>query len=109
MDPLTPDELYERQWALTLLRRARDRLRAEYATAGKAELYGALKLSEPGGGSLSYREIAEQLGKTEGAVKQLISRLNQRYSELLREEVSRTVASVPDIDEEASFLAEIGY
>lgn len=109
LETLTPDKLFERRWALTLLCQARDRLRQEYATAGKAELYETLKLSEPGGGSLSYREIARKLGKTEGAVKLQAYRLNQRYSELLREEVSRTVASVPDIDEEASFLAEIGY
>ena len=50
-------------------------------------------------------ELAAKLGSTEAALKMAVSRLRQRYGELLRAEIANTVASPKDIDEEmAAFL-----
>ena len=42
-DQLTPETLYDAQWALLLLRRATERLQQEQAVAGKAETFRTLK------------------------------------------------------------------
>lgn len=59
---LTPETLYDAQWALLLLGRATERLQQEEA-AGKAEAFRTLKGflgGEPGGGRgpLSYEQAA---------------------------------------------------
>src|SRR6058998_3821891 len=40
---LSPDRIYERRWALTLLEQVLNRLRAEYEAAGKLPLFDRLK------------------------------------------------------------------
>jgi RNA polymerase sigma-70 factor (ECF subfamily) len=100
-DGLTPERLYERRWALTLLDAALDRLRQEHLAAGKAELFEALRsLLTPSAESPPYREIAERLAMTEGAVKVAVHRLRRRYGEMLRELVAQTVGSPEDVDDE---------
>ncbi|MGW8257001.1 MAG: RNA polymerase sigma factor, partial [Thermoguttaceae bacterium] len=43
VDNLTPERLYEKRWALTLLELVLGRLCDEYCAAGKSELFAALK------------------------------------------------------------------
>lgn len=100
-DPATPERLYERRWALTLLDRVIRRLEDENARAGKADSFAILKeFLTAGRESRPYRRVAESLGMTEGAVKVAVHRLRRRYRELLREEVAQTVADPAEIDEE---------
>ena len=107
---LTPDKIFERRWATTLLDRALARLRSEYAAAGKTGFYEHLQtLNSAGPGSPTYAEVAAQLGRPENTVKSAVHRLRKRYRELLREEIARTVASPAEIDEEIrSLLAAVG-
>jgi len=42
-DPVTPEILFERRWALTVLERAVERVRDEYAVSEKADLFEELK------------------------------------------------------------------
>ena len=49
---------------------------------------------------MPYRQIAADLGKTEGAVKVAVHRLRQRCRELLRAEIAQTVSGPDEIDEE---------
>jgi RNA polymerase sigma factor (sigma-70 family) len=100
-DNLTPDKIYERRWALTLLEQVLARLEAEYRTAGNGKLFDCLKeflSDEPG--RRSQAEIAAELGMTENAVKQAVHRLRQRYRELLRDEIAQTVAVPGDVEDE---------
>jgi RNA polymerase sigma-70 factor (ECF subfamily) len=100
---LTPERLFERQWALALLGRVLGRLEAEWAAAGKAELFARLRPGLQGDGSAPpYRTIAAALGMSEGALRVSAHRLRARYRELLREEVARTT------DDPAAIDAEIG-
>ena len=55
-------------------------------------------------GAPPLREIAARLQITEGAVKVAIHRLRQRYRELLRAEISQTVAATEDVDDELAVL-----
>ena len=67
-DPATPDRLYQRRWALTLLDRVVRRLEEEHAQAGKAETFAGLKeFLTAGRESRPYRRVAEALSMTEGA------------------------------------------
>ncbi|MBN2579006.1 MAG: sigma-70 family RNA polymerase sigma factor [Pirellulales bacterium] len=101
---LTPEKMFEKQWALALLDRVLSRLEAEQTADRKAEQFKTLKIFLSGGRSETYAAVAERLGTTEGAVKTAVHRLRRRYRELLREEIAHTVASPEEIDEEIRSL-----
>jgi len=103
-DRLTPERIFERQWALTLLDQVLARLQAEMTAGGKAALFDALKDHLTGSEAVGYRVTATRLGMTEGAVKVAAHRLRLRYRELLREEIAQTVASPAEIEEEVRYL-----
>jgi RNA polymerase sigma-70 factor (ECF subfamily) len=104
-DPLTPEKVYERHWALTLLEQTLDRLCREYEAAGKGLLFNQLQGSLTGEKTLApYAQLARQLAMTEGALKVAVHRLRHRYRELLREEIAQTVTSPAEIDEEIRYL-----
>ncbi|MGA2557951.1 MAG: sigma-70 family RNA polymerase sigma factor [Verrucomicrobiota bacterium] len=97
----TPETLFERHWATTLLEQALARLRLEYASQGKEALFEQLKttLTEDRG-SVAYRALAARLKMSEAAVKMAVHRLRQRYREGLRAEIAQTVATPGEIEDE---------
>ena len=98
---ITPDRLYARRWALTLIDQALSRMRDEFARAGKADLFERLTPYLSGDADAEpYRELAVRLSMTEGAVKVAVHRLRRRCGELLREEIARTVAGPDEVEEE---------
>lgn len=103
-DPHTPESLYEAEWAATLLDRVMDTLRQEWVTAGKARHFERLKPFLSGTANASYREAATQLGMSEANVKVTVHRLRKRFGQLLREEISITVAHPDQVEEELRFL-----
>ena len=101
----SPDKLFERRWALTLIELVLARLRAEYDASGKLELFEALKGGLTGDRTdLPYAELGTKLGVSEGAVKVSVHRLRQRYRKLLRAEVAHTVACEQDVEDELRHL-----
>jgi len=97
----TPEKLFERRWALTLLNNVLDRLRAEHVAAGKAEQFDELKVALTADKkSISYASLGGRLRMTEGAVKVAVHRLRARYREVLRAEIAQTVASAEEVEEE---------
>lgn len=108
LERLDAGEAFDRRWAMTLLARAQDRLRAEYASTNKAQTYEALEPFLSGEGSpRSYAEVAAQLGMPENSVKSAIHRLRRRYGEMIREEVAQTVEAPPLINEEIRYLLSV--
>jgi RNA polymerase sigma factor (sigma-70 family) len=105
---LSPDEVYERRWVLTVLDQVLDRLEAEYRAAGKGALFDRLKNSLVGDahGPLQA-EVAAELGMSENAVNQAFHRFRQRYRALLREEIARTVAQPGEIEDELRHFASV--
>ena len=104
-DNATPERSFELRWALTLLEEVLKQLQAEYEREGKADWFAALnpclvgeRTSQP------YAELAAKLGVSEGAVKSAVHRLRQRYRQLLRDEITNTVAGPADVDEELRHL-----
>jgi RNA polymerase sigma-70 factor (ECF subfamily) len=107
-DRITPEKVYDRRWALTLLAQVLTRLGEEQSVAGKGKVFAQLKDYLWGAGSgTGYVEVAARLGLTEGALKVTVHRLRQRYRELLREEVAQTVATVNEVDEELRYLVSV--
>jgi RNA polymerase sigma factor (sigma-70 family) len=104
-DDLTPEKLFERQWALALLRRVEDRLRAEAEESGKARQFDRLKSCLiPGADDVGYRALALDLEMTEGAVKVAVHRLRRRFRDLLRDEIAQTVADPGQVGDELAHL-----
>ncbi|MFC1763450.1 RNA polymerase sigma factor [Planctomycetota bacterium] len=100
-DRLSPEKVFERSWALTVLKQAMDQLKTESAAADKIQLFEYLKATLAGDkNSVSYKEVAVKLNMSEGAVKAAVYRLRRRYRELVRQEVSQTVATEEQIEEE---------
>jgi RNA polymerase sigma-70 factor (ECF subfamily) len=101
VDNLSPEKLFERYWALEVLKEAMARLKAEYATANKIELFDYLKTYLTGEqDSIPYRDAADRLSMTEGAVKVAAHRLRQHYAEFVREQIAQTVTTPEQIEEE---------
>lgn len=106
-DNATADKAFERRWALVLLEKVLDRLRAEYADGGRAKLFETLKPALTGEKGLPpYAELAQRLEMTGGAIKVAVHRLRLRYGELLREEIAHTVASPAEVEEELRCLLQ---
>ncbi len=101
---LTPERMFEKQWALSLLDRVLSRLDAEMAADGKSALFAALKGTLTGGRSITYAAIGAELGMTEGAVKVAAHRMRRRYRALLREEIAQTVDGPDEIGNEIHYL-----
>jgi RNA polymerase sigma-70 factor (ECF subfamily) len=105
LDRWTPERIFERQWALTLLDRTLAELRQQHDAAGKIRQFEAFKVYLTGdAGAPSVRQAAEQLAISEGAAKVAIHRVRQKYRDLLRAEIAQTVADGQEIDDELRVL-----
>lgn len=103
---LAADESFDQQWALTLLDLTVNRLRAEFAAAGKPGDFEALKSCLLAGrGTIDYVAVAGRLGVNEGAARVAVHRLRKRFREVYREEISQTLADGADLDGELRHLA----
>jgi RNA polymerase sigma-70 factor (ECF subfamily) len=104
-DNLSPDKLYDRAWAVTLLERVIIRLRDENVREGKAASFEQLKpFLMSGKGALPYAQAAVPLQMTESAVRVAVHRLRRRYRELLREEIAQTLSHPDQVEEEMRAL-----
>ena len=107
-DESNPEKIFDRRWALTVLEHAATKLRHEYETSGKADLFTTLKpFVSTEGTAVSYEECATRLALSVSAVKSAIHRLRQRYQELIREEIAQTVTTASAVDEEIRYLLAI--
>ena len=101
----TPESLFERGWALTLLEGVLARLEEEYGRTGKQAWMEAMRPAlTTDRGAIDYTEMAEKLGLTETAARVAVHRLRQRYRQLIRAEVTSTVASPEEVEAEMRHL-----
>jgi RNA polymerase sigma-70 factor (ECF subfamily) len=104
-DNLTPDRIYDREWALALLERVITRLRDECAADGKAQLFDELKpFLSADKSAVPYADVAIRLNMAEGAVRVSVHRLRRRYRELLRDEISQTLSDPAQLADEMQAL-----
>ena len=104
-DAASPDVLFERQWAVTLLEAVMRRLEAEYVETGRTKLFQHLaRTLTREEDAQPYAAIGLELQLTEAAIKTAARRLRLRYQELLREEIGKTVDTRDEIEEELRYL-----
>ena len=105
-DEKSPEEAFDRKWALSLVQRSLSALEDEWS--GKLELFGALKCGLEGtGGTEPYAVIAQRLRMTEGAVKTAAYELRKSFGAQVRREVRSTVASDQEVEEELRYLVQL--
>jgi RNA polymerase sigma factor (sigma-70 family) len=113
---VNPEMQFERQWARAAFEMVEEKLRQEFAVAGKAIHFEAFRQyltadEEPA----SYAEVASGLEMTETAVKAAVHRARRRFGRLLREQIADTVATTPGepaawssaVDDEVSYLFRV--
>ena len=104
----TEERLFELRWAKALTAGALDSLRTESEAEGKLELFEQLKSFLTGGSDLpSYDDASARTGLPRATVKTHVHRLRQRYREMVRREIARTVSAAHEIDEELRYLCNI--
>ncbi len=103
----TPERIYERRWALSVLDRAVENLRNEFVHHGRQEHFERLKVFLLGQSAAPYAALAREMNTSEGALKVAIHRLRKRYRELFRQEIADTVADPREVESECRFLAEV--
>ena len=107
-DDVSPDKLFERRWATTVLEQAWTRLETEYTAEGKTDLFRELRrFNSAQENAPGYAEAAGNLGLPENTVKSLVHRMRRRYRALLRAEIAHTVADPAEIDEEIRYLLRV--
>lgn len=105
VDDSSPDVLFEKRWALTVLDNVLAALRQEYAGTGKAAVFDGLqKFLAWNSNTEAYREAAAQLNMKETAIRVAVFRMRRRYGDLLRAAVSSTVTSPEDVPAELDHL-----
>ncbi len=108
VDAMTPERLFERNWAAAALERAACRLRDEYVATGRTRLFEQLtEFRRDSDEQRSYADLAAQLGLSDSAVKSAIHRLRQRHQELVREEIAQTLDDPAEVDEEIRHLLHV--
>lgn len=103
-DGLTPERVYERQWALDVLDRAMARLADQYAASGRQELFATLKSYLDGDGRESYAELSAATGISEGGLRVAVHRLKKAYRAALRATIAETLERTAEVDDEVRYL-----
>ena len=103
----TPERIFERRWALTMLDRVVEKLREEFVQHGRPEHFERLKVFLLGQSDTPYSALAREMNTSEGALKVAIHRLRKRYRELFRQEIADTVADPAEVESELRFLAAV--
>lgn len=110
VDSCEAEDIYDRQWARTILDSVLTKLRNEYSQSGKLDRFSALTpliFQEPPPGE--YTRLAAQWRVTESGVRSSVQRIRRRYAALFRDEIAGTVNDPRDVDGEiAHLLAALG-
>lgn len=86
---------------MTLLERAEEELRLEYAQDGRGAMFERLKVFLSGDrDGASYAEVGADLDMAEGAVKVAVHRLRRRFRDCLRRQIAQTVSTTAEVDDE---------
>lgn len=107
-DDDTPDRIFDRKWALELLRAVMKKLAARYEERGRGAIFAALRPALEGGGSLRGEDtpaLARQLGLTEEALRGAMSRLLSEFREQTQAEVRMTIENPDDLADEFAYLS----
>lgn len=108
IDDSSPERVFEKRWALTLLDQVLVRLEREFSGAGREAQFKRLSDFLVGNDQAgTHAEAARDLGLTQEAVKKAVQRMRRRYGVLFREEIAKTVAKPSQVEEELRSIYEL--
>lgn len=108
VDNVTPEHLFDRRWAFTLIEKVLEKTRSEYDKAGRSVLFEQLCPFLVDASDIeAIRKAAVQLHMSYGAMKVALHRLRRRFGEYLRTEIASTVSSPDQIEDEIRFLFSV--
>src|SRR5262249_37672774 len=103
----TPESLFERRWALSVLQQVMTKLREHFIATGKETHFEKLVPFLNKDSDVAYEEVADEMGISAGALRMAVHRMRQKYRELLRDEIRETVTTREEIDDEIRFLVSV--
>ena len=103
---LTPEKLFDRRWAMTVLAEAIRRLQEEYERAGMTDLFTAMQPYLTGEGESSFAELGARLQRNEGTARVLVFRFRERFRQLIRAVIADTVSDLEQVENELGHLQE---
>lgn len=99
---------FDSDWAFGLIRNALHALSDEFEAEGRAAEFASLRCFLPGAEAPPpYEQLSDQLGQPVAALKTKVHRMRQRFRELLRAAVARTVSAPHEVDEELTYLRQL--
>lgn len=101
------DAVFDREWALAVVRRAMAAVEADYSQAGRSVQFERLKAALIGGDLPAQVALARELNLTEGALKVAIHRLRRRFRDAVKTEVAQTLPETGDVSDELRYLVEV--
>jgi DNA-directed RNA polymerase specialized sigma24 family protein len=107
-DSDTPDRIFEREWAVEMIRHVIETLRVRYDERGRGAIFAALRPALESGGSLRGEDapgIAARLGVSVDAVNSQFARLLREYREVMQSTVRVTVEHESEVDAELAYLS----
>lgn len=107
-DP-SEERLFDREWAMTTLEAALQRLRVDYEVSRGAAAFAVIKNFLPSAQMRvpDYESAAAQLRTTSGALRVEVHRVRKQFRELLRREIARTVSAPHEIEEELQHIKQV--
>lgn len=106
-DEMTPADVFERRWAMTVLDRASARLQTESAEFGSDRFALLKQYLTSGELQAPYRETASALGMSETAVESAVHRLRKRLGRCLSQEIAETVSDPSEVAKEVRHLLAV--
>jgi RNA polymerase sigma-70 factor (ECF subfamily) len=107
-DPLTPDVLFEKSWAVATLDQGLARLREQYVNDSKGEQFEALmQFLWEEQNATTYAELARRLAMNEPALRMAVMRLRRRAREALRETIAHTGIQAEEVEDELNHLLAV--
>jgi RNA polymerase sigma-70 factor (ECF subfamily) len=100
----SPERIFEREWALTLLNRVINHMREEYSAKNKSELFDECREFLINSDAGRYDDLAARLRMSEGALRVAVHRMRERYKDLLRQEIAETLSGPGSVDDELNEL-----
>jgi RNA polymerase sigma factor (sigma-70 family) len=101
---LTPERMFERKWALSVIDQALERLQTEYRRAGLESEFAALSPYLTGEPEDHLSDLAVRLGKSHSATRVMMFRIRNRFRRMIRAVIADTLADPSDVEGE---LAEL--
>lgn len=104
---LTPDELFNKSWALTILDQVMTEVEERFTSKGEEKRFAVMKPFLENSTNATYKEAAAELGCSENSFKVAIHRLKKEFGKVLRLKIQLTLDNSSEIDDELRFLMEV--